>query len=166
MRKSLFEYAEEHPKTAPPEEQLTESKPIQERWDELEKAKALKEQITRQLERGDKPQLILYTALSCIGLLSEDEAWETEAQSYLNHVYADIVQLSMDLDEAELERKRLEEMQEEYNRKLRKDIKRRLNGLVAIEQQLEHLLTDIDYKLAADPGKIGSEEYNRYWGLQ
>lgn len=165
MKQSLYDYAAEHPKTAPLEEQAIGSKTIQERWDELDKARELQSLIIRQLQKGDPPQVILYTAIKCIELFSEDEEWAQQAQGQLNKIYEDLAQLSLDIDAAEIERQRLEKLQEEYAQKLQKDIKRRIRGLEAIRAELETVLTDVESKLLAKPGEIGSEAYTQYWGL-
>lgn len=150
MAKSLAEYAAQNPQEQPLHEQQARdaAKGIAERREELEQAERLKASIAQQIEKGNDPQTILYTALSCIGLYSCDPGWASVTQAALDKVYADLAQLSFTIDNAQVERERLERMQEEYNRKLRGAIRKQIRGYDQISRALYAVLDAVE---AIDP---------------
>lgn len=146
MAKSLAEYAAQNPQEMPPQEATArrEAKSIAERREEWTEAERLKESILRQIDSGTAPQTILYTALSCIGLLTADKEWTEAAQSALDTVYADLAQLSLLVDNAEKERERLQQMQTDYNTKLRAAIRQKIRGLDKINRALFAVLDAVE----------------------
>lgn len=156
MAKSLAEYAAQNPQEMPPQEAAArqEAKTIAERREELAEAERLKDSILRQIDSGTAPQTILYTALSCIGLLTADKEWQETAQNSLDTVYADLAQLSLLDDNAALERERLQRMQTEYNTKLRAAIRHKIRGLDKVNRALYAVLDaveEIDPENPAEP---------------
>lgn len=152
MAKSLAEYAAQNPQEMPPQEATArrEAKSIAERREEWTEAERLKESILRQIDSGTAPQTILYTALSCIGMLTADKEWTEAAQSSLDTVYADLAQLSLLVDNAEKERERLQQMQTDYNTKLRAAIRQKIRGLDKVNRALYAVL---DAVAEIDPEK-------------
>lgn len=146
MAKSLAEYAAQNPQEMPPQEATArqEAKTITERREEWAEAERLKESILRQIDSGTAPQTILYTALSCIGLLSADKEWQEAAQAALDTVYADLAQLSLLVDNAAQERERLQQMQTEYNTKLRAAIRQKIRGLDKVNRALYAVLDAVE----------------------
>lgn len=146
MAKSLAEYAAQNPQKMPPQEATArqEAKTIRERREEWEEAERLKESILRQIDSGTAPQTILYTALSCIGLLSADKEWQEAAQAALDTVYADLAQLSLLVDNAAKERERLQQMQTEYSTKLRAAIRHKIRGLDKVNRALYAVLDAVE----------------------
>lgn len=147
MGKSLTEYAAANPLPNIDNERermAAAAKTYQDRQQEREQAEQLKQSILNQLEQGNDPQIILYTALKCIGLLTADPEYITTGQSYLDSVYADLAQQSFIQDNAAIAAERLEKMQEEYNKKLRNSINRQLGQYRRIEKALNDALTALN----------------------
>lgn len=107
-------------------------------------AERLKENITAQLEAGTEPQIILYTALKAIGLLTNDPAFTEAAQGKIDAVYSDLAQQSFIQDNNAIAQERLEKMQAEYNDKLRRSINRQLAGYRRVEKALNDVLAAVN----------------------
>lgn len=107
-------------------------------------AERLKENITAQLEAGAEPQIILYTALKAIGLLTNDPAFTEAAQGKIDAVYSDLAQQSFIQDNNAIAQERLEKMQTEYNDKLRRSINRQLAGYRRVEKALNDVLAAVN----------------------
>lgn len=147
MGYSLDEYAALHPQTRPEREQaamLDTANTIKDRRQERERAEQLKASMLKQLDQGNAPQSILYTAITAIGLLTHDEAWTEAAQGALDTVYADLAQQSLLIDEATIAAERLEQMQIEYNAKLRRQLNRQLSGYQRIAKGLNEALAALN----------------------
>lgn len=144
---TLEEYAKLHPMQEEPAQQ-EETKAAVRTWSERQReqqqAEQLKRSILNQLQGGNDPQLILYTALKCIGLYSSDTEFTEQAQSYLDTVYADLMQQSLLTDNAAVAAERLEKMQTDYNGKLRRSINKQLAGYRRIAAALNDALNQID----------------------
>lgn len=112
----------------------------QARQQALEQAEALKATIARQLEAGEDPQTILYTALKVIGLLSNDQEYTETTQGKLDAVYKDLTQLSFIQDNNRIAQERLDAIKEEYNAKLRKNINTQLARYAKVEKALNDVL--------------------------
>ena len=144
MGKSLAENAAQNPM---PEPQRMEAAPAQtyhDRQAQAAKIAQYKEAILKQLTSGTEPEITLYTALSAIGLLTDDAEWTEAAQGALNSVYADLAQQSLLTDAAAEAQRRLEAMQADYNDKLRRQLTRQLNGYKRIERALQEALQAVD----------------------
>lgn len=144
MAKSLAEYAAQNPMPEPPQMAQATGKSYSERREELDQAERLKGSIAQQIEQGSDPQSILYTALHCIGLYSNDAEWTTATQSALDSIYADLAQLSFTRDNAALERERLQQMQTDYNAKLRAAIRQKIKGLDKVNRALYAVLDAVE----------------------
>ena len=137
MAKSLAEYAAQHPQQMPEQaEAVTTSETIRERREDLNQAEQLKASILQQIDRGNAPQAILYTALKCIGLLSHDADFWEAGQAALDSIYADLAQQSFLVDTAAIEAQRLKAQQEAYNAKTRAAIKRQIRDNEKINRAL------------------------------
>lgn len=112
----------------------------QARQQALEQAEALKATIARQLEAGEDPQTILYTALKVIGLLSNDQEYTETTQGRLDAVYKDLTQLSFIQDNNRIAQERLDAIKAEYNAKLRKNINTQLARYAKVEKALNDVL--------------------------
>lgn len=150
MAKSLAEYAAENPQEMPAAEreqmQHTATMKEQERERRQERAQIdrLKASILAQLEQGNAPQYILYTALETIGLLSHDEEFTTTGKKCLDNIYADLAQQSLLTDNAAIAAARIEEMQNSYNDRLRRQLEKQLNGYHKIAKGLNDALAALD----------------------
>ncbi len=143
---SLAEYAAAHPTPAPPADDPANAaaRIFQDRQAEREQAEGLKDSIAQQLRQGNAPELILYTALKAIGLLSADEAWAADCKAILDSVYSDLVQQSLLVDTAAAAAHRLERMQRTYTDKTRAQLQRSYNGCKRLSDALEEALQAID----------------------
>lgn len=93
-----------------------------------ERAFELMESIMEQLEKGNAPHAILYTAIKAIGLLANAPEWTEAAHGALDSVYSDLDQDSFITDNAAVAAHRLEEKQHEYNEKLRRQLDRNIRN--------------------------------------
>lgn len=153
-RKSLEEYAALHPLPAPEFERQAmaeTAKTYAEQQEEREEAERLKASILQQLEQGNAPQYVLYTAIKTIGLLTHDEVWADTGHEYLDSVYSDLAQQSFLTDNAAIAAQRLNAMQAEYNDKLRKQLNRSINGYRRIEKALQEALQAVNAMEPPDP---------------
>ena len=144
MGTSLAEYAAQNPM---PEPQRTETAPAQTYHDRQQQAEQItryKELILKQAQAGAEPETTLYTAITAIGLLTDDAAWAEATHDALNSVYADLAQQSLLTDNAAEAAHRLEQMQADYNDKLRRQLTRQLNGYKRLERALQEALQAID----------------------
>ena len=144
MGKSLAEYAAQNPM---PEPQRMEAAPAQTYHDRQQQAAKIaqyKEAILKQLSSGTEPETTLYTAITAIGLLTDDAEWAEAAHGKLNSVYADLAQQSLLTDAAAEAAQRLEQMQADYNDKLRRQLNRQLTGYKRIERALQEALQAVD----------------------
>lgn len=151
MGLSLEEYAKLHPKHQPErerEQMAATAETLQDKQQRREEAEHLKEVIRQQLDKGQEPQTVLYTALQCIGLLSNDTEWAEAGQQCLDKVYADLAQQSLLVDNEAVAAKRLDTMQSDYNEKLRRQLNRQLAGNRRIESALREALDAVN---ALDP---------------
>lgn len=143
MGKSLEQYAAENP-TAEPEQERQQREQITKDYQERKlnrlEVDRLKEGILSQLKQGTAPQYILYPALKAIGILTADEAWTKQGQSILDNIYEDLGQQSFLVDNEAVAAARLEEMQREYNRKLKKQTEAQLMKYRVIERALNDTL--------------------------
>lgn len=147
MGASLAEYAAQHPQTQPAQERAAmaaTADTIKERQQEQERAEQLKASVLAQLEQGNAPHSILYTAITAIGLLTHDEEWAAAAQSTLDNVYSDLAQQSLLTDNATIAAQRLEAMRADYNAKLRRQIKRQLAGYQRLAKGLNEALNALN----------------------
>lgn len=140
MGKSLEEYAAQNPQTEPAQGPAGTARTYKDRLEDLAQIDRLKASITRQLEEGNEPQFILYTAIKAIGILTQDPEWAEAGEATLDSVYADIAQESLLTDRATIAAQRLETMQGEYTRKLRAQAQRQLSGYKKIETALKDVL--------------------------
>lgn len=151
MGKSLAEYAAQHPQQEPDRERQAIADTAQsyrERQQEREQAEQLKASIAQQLQEGNAPQYILYTAIKAIGLLTHDEEW-TEAQNQaLDSIYEDLAQQSLLTDNAAIAAQRLDTMKKQYNDKMRRQLTTQLNGYRRLEKALQEALQAVN---ALDP---------------
>ena len=147
MGKSLEEYAAQNPAQEPETERQAVNKTAssyEDRQQERAEAERLKESITNQLEQGNEPQYILYTAITAIGLLTHDEQWAEAGKSTLDKVYEDLAQRSFLVDNAAVAAQRLDGMQAAYNDKLRRQLTRSINGYRRIERALQEALQAVN----------------------
>lgn len=120
---------------------------LKDRIQDRERAAELMESITEQLEKGNAPQLILYSAISAIGLLTNDPEWAAAAHDTLDTVYADLEQDSFLTDNAAVAAHRLEQMQQNYNEKLKRQLERSIRNydrLVSSMRETLNIVTGLD----------------------
>lgn len=99
----------------------------------------LKQSIMEQLQGGNDPESILYTALEALSLATHDPDFLEQGASFLN---GDKVEQSFFLDLEKMQEKR-NERRRLYLEKRRKEIKRQMEQLDAdqrtLRRELEHL---------------------------
>lgn len=139
MGLSLAEYAAQHPQHEP-EATPEPARSYREQMQEREKVDGLKESILQQLEQGNAPETILYAAIRAIGILTNDTEWTEAGRAALNSVYAGQESLLADNSAAH----RREQMQADYNSKLRRQLTRQLNGYRRIESALQDALRAVN----------------------
>jgi len=147
MGTTLAEYAAQHPQQEPERERQAideTARSYREQMQEREQVEGLKASILQQLEQGNAPETILYTALRAIGILTHDAAWTEAAKQTLDSVYADLAQQSLLTDNAAIAAQRLDGMQAAYNDKLRRQLTRQLNGYRRIEKALQEALQAVN----------------------
>ncbi len=143
----LSEYAADHPQEQPvPEREQTAATAeiIRERQQEQAEAERLKQSIAWQLEKGEPPQAILYSAVKAIGILSHDAAWAEAAAATLDGVWADLAQQSLFINADETAAARLQDQQQAYLDKLRRQTERQQDRLRKISKGLQDILNAID----------------------
>lgn len=143
MAKSLEDYAAQNPQQEPERERQSAretARSYREQMQEREQVEGLKASILQQLEQGNAPETILYTALRAIGILTHDAEWTESGEKTLESVYADLAQQSLLTDNAAIAAQRLGTMQADYNEKLRRQLQRNLNGYRRIEKALTEAL--------------------------
>lgn len=140
MAKSLAEYAAQHP---PQGAQISAAadagKSMTERREEWARADSLRESLLRQIQSGQEPSIILYTALRCIGIYSADQEWADAATGAPDAVYSDLAQQSFTTDVSAEERKRLDALQAAEREKIRNYAKRERRRLESIQKALTAL---------------------------
>lgn len=147
MSKGLFDYIASNPAQEPPQEQESikdTARTYRERKEQQEQAAKLKDSIDYQLNTGAAPQNVLYTALQAIGLLSNDIEWAQDQQGKLDKVYEDLAQQSFITDNEQTAAHRLQEMQQEYNDRLKRQLTNSLNKYRHIEKSLTEALKQLN----------------------
>lgn len=150
MAKSLSEYAAANPQEMPAaeREQMQLAAEIrttqQERKQERAHIDRLKASILAQLQQGNAPQYILYSALEAIGLLTNDAEWTQQGKQCLDNVYADLMQQSILTDNAAIAAARIEQMQATYNERLRRQLETQLKGYQKIAKGLNDAIAALD----------------------
>ena len=153
MGKTLAEYAAQHPQPEPERERQAideTARSYRTQMQEREQVEGLKSSILQQMEQGNAPETILYTALRAIGILTNDAEWTEAGKQALDSVYADLAQQSLLTDNAAIAAHRLKQMQADYNDKLRRQLTQKLNGYRRIEKALQEALQAVD---ALEPQK-------------
>lgn len=140
MGYGLFDYAQQNPDTQEPQQEAQAiretAQTITDRETRQETIDRQKESILQQLEQGNAPQFILYTAVNAIGTATGDDAFIETATGYLNRVYGDLMQESFITDNAAIAAHRLDEQRAEYMEKLRRQLDRNLKGIAKLERTL------------------------------
>lgn len=147
MGMTLAEYAAQNPQQEPEQERQTiaeTARSYRDQMQERDQVESLKTRILQQLEQGNAPELILYTALQVIGILTHDAEWAEAGRQTLDSVYSDLAQQSLFMDNAAIAAQRLDTMQAEYNEKLRRQLQRNLNGCRRIEKALTEAMQAVD----------------------
>lgn len=107
-------------------------------------AERLKITIAEQLRQGNAPQAILFTAVNCIGLLSDDPEWAEDTQQIIESIYGDLQQQSLFIDNAAIEAQRLQELHWKYKDKLEKQITKQLANTKKLSTALSDLLEGLE----------------------
>ena len=142
----FLEYTEQNPIEEPiqAQESIKETaRTVKERQEIKDKAEYYKDSIAEQLNGGNDPQYILYTAISCIGLLTDDEEWMEAQKEVLNRVYDDLEQENIFVDSAVVAAKRLQEMRDNYIDKLSKRLLKDCNDLRKIDAKMQEALDTV-----------------------
>ncbi len=143
---TIDEYMAAHPEMTEqpaPETEEVYRNPATLRKDHQE-ASRLMESISLQLEQGNAPQMILYTALRCIGLFSHDPDWAADQEAQLDRIYGDLMQESLLVDNTLIAQERHKAMAAEYNERATRQLKKQLAGYKKIMQNLGAALNAIE----------------------
>ena len=150
MGKTLAQYAEENPQEMPEAEReqmqrtATMREQARERRQDQAHIERLKQSILTQLEQGNAPQYILYTALEAIGTATQDDEFTEAGKKCLDNVYADLAQQSLLTDNAAIAAARIKEMHDNYNDRLRRQLEKQLTGYQKIAKGLNEALAALD----------------------
>lgn len=109
-----------------------------------EDAARLKRSILDQLQGGSEVQYILYTALRCIGVLTQDPSFIDQTAAVLSKTYKGIAQRSASLDSVTVKSADLAKKQEDYLDKLRKNTMRKKAELMRLESDVNAVLRELD----------------------
>ena len=139
MGRSLADYAALHPQERPELDKRAMSetaRTIKDKQEAREDTEALKASILRQIEAGNAPEIILYSAVKALGIATNDAGWELEARAALDEVYADLAQESLLADNATIAAARLDRLKLDYNAKLRRTLRSQLHQYKKIQTAL------------------------------
>ena len=144
----LFDYAQQNPDIEAPQHEAQAirdtAQTYRDQQERQEKLDQLKAGILQQLEQGDAPQFILYTALKAIGTATNDSNWTETATGYLNAVYSDLMQESFVDDNAAIAAKRLDAQRAEYVEKTRRKMATLQRETNKINGAIKALLDQLD----------------------
>lgn len=149
MKKGIFDFWEDHPDegAAALTEQISaaiEQRTYQEAQEDQERAAQLKDSISDQMERGESPEIVLYSAFELIGLYSADPEWTRTQRARLDAVYKDLAQQSLITDNASIADARLKAAAADFAAKTRRTIRAKLNGCERLEKALRTALQELD----------------------
>lgn len=144
MAKGFFDIETEEPAAGSGAALTKANRDAQEVQEALTEAEKLKGNILQELEAGKDPQIILYTALKAIGILTNDPEFTEKTQGKLDGIYKDLAQLSFIEDNDKKAQERLEKMQADYNDKLRRSVRRQLNAYKKVQAALYEVLDAVD----------------------
>lgn len=113
-------------------------------------AEDLKRDIEDQLKQGIGAEFILYLAVKCIGILSDDRDFSDRIRDQLNEIYGDLTQENFLINRADIEDQRLTEQHEAYKAKLLKSIDTKAKDLIRIQKALNDLRKIVDPPLDAN----------------
>jgi len=134
MGLSLWEYAERNPQREPEEQQTAPARTWAEAAQDRETVERIKAGITQQLDQGNEPQYILYSALRAIGILTQDQEWTEASTAALDRVYSDLAQQSLMAEEASLAADRLAQQRAAYIQQTRKQLQQNLAKLEKMKE--------------------------------
>lgn len=134
---ALHPYKEPEPEAAAPDppEKATDPGP-----DPGEQIAEQKQALLSALEHGQPPQTLLFLALEIIGAATKDAEWTEAGREILAKVYPDQEQMTLFVDEAQEEAKRLEALQAEQREKTRKYLERAAKKASELQKAAEKML--------------------------
>ena len=144
---NLQEYAAKNPgePIAKEQSEMKElARSVSDAREDREEAERLKDVIGLQIEKGQEPQTILYTALKCIGLLTNSQEWAESGHAALEAVYQDIAQQSFLVDQSAIEIERLNRKEEDYRQKLLKNMERQLRNCQKIDRDITSVIRSLN----------------------
>ena len=149
MEKGIFDFWEDHPDEGGGAltEQISaaiEQRTYQEAQADQARAAQLKNSIADQMERGETPEIVLYSAFELIGLYSGDPEWTRTQRARLDAVYKDLAQQSLITDNAAIADARLRAAAADFAAKTRRTIRAKLNGCERLEKALRTALQELD----------------------
>lgn len=159
MSNGLFDLVSQSPapiEEQPPQETIDVRAEYEARRAAAEKANELKESISRQIEQGNDPQYILYTAIRAIGYLTRDTEWQREQEKQLDSVYGDLAQVSFLLDETAIAGERLEEKRQQYAERMLKRLNNNLKDCEKIQTSIKQAM-EATRKLMEEPQANNSQ---------
>lgn len=129
---------------AMPEETAEEWKPeaLQEAGPK-EQAEAIKGRILDALKLGQDPGPILYSALECIGILTNDKAWAETGQGILSRIFGGLEQAELFRDDSQVIAERLEALADEQRAKTQAYLQRAISKAQKLQADAEKALKEI-----------------------
>lgn len=145
MGKGLFEYAAENPEkiAAEGERAGVERRATAKAVTDQEKAEELREIVAAQIADGEEPEIILYSAVKVIGLLTNDPKWTEQQRQVLDLLYIDAGQESLTSEATHRARERREQYRREYVKKEKKRLEKQRDDCKMLGDYLESALTAI-----------------------
>lgn len=135
---------EGRPGQDPEQDEAQEGFTLQDREEQEEQIRRRKDGIRHQIEQGNAPESILYSALKVIADLTDDPKFFDVCTAPLDAVYSDLAQQSLLNDNAAIAAARLERMQKEYRAKLARQLKRNKKAYKEISTALERALQAVE----------------------
>lgn len=132
---------------------------VQDRDAQAERIRLKKEGIRLQIEQGNAPESILYSALEVISILTDDPKFFEACKAPLDAIYSDLAQQSLLADNAAIAAARLEAMQADYRAKLLRQLNGKVKGYKRIESALKEALAAVyDMEPRPDPEEDSSSK--------
>lgn len=150
MGNGLFDFAERNAGIQEPErERQAAAQAAETREDLKQRYEAIaekKESILLQMEQGNAPQSILFSAVDLIGLCVSDPEWTDKAKEYLDKAYImdELDERQAGIEATTNEARRLADQHREYMRKLKKQTTNNLKNLIRLESRLRDLERELD----------------------
>lgn len=156
MGKSLTDYAAAHPEqtqlpASEVEQMRTLSGTVKDRQQRQEQAAHTREQVEQmkgsilnQLEQGNAPENVLYTAIKVIGVVTHDPLFAQNGQLALDRLVGELEQPSLFVDTVTIAANRCKQKQEKYLATLKNSATRQVKKFQKLEAALQEIVDMVD----------------------